>query len=125
MKYILEVNETITQKRSGIRALIEDEGPKNNQYSGSFVTTVLSGPRLSMALKRIFFNHSSHKMYLPVLSFILIPGKLMPESLHENTSIVLSILMKNRTAMENETISVVWRDSGVILKEICVERRHS
>ncbi len=38
-------------------------GTKNNRYSGFFVATVVSGPRLSMTLKLVLFNHSSHKKY--------------------------------------------------------------
>jgi hypothetical protein len=114
MKHISEVNGKTNEKRSVIRVLNEDEGPKNNRYSESFVVTVLSGPRLSMTLKLVLFNHSSHKRYQQVLSFVPIPGKLIPESLHEDTSIVSSIMAKNSTATEKEIISTVWRDSGVI-----------
>jgi len=53
----------------------EDEGPKNNRYSGSYAATVLSGPRLSMTLKLVLFNRSSHKKYHEVLSSVLITWK--------------------------------------------------
>jgi hypothetical protein len=74
---------------------------------------VLSGPRLSMTLKLVLFNHSSHKKYQQVLSSVLIPGKLIPESLPGDMSIVSLIMAKNSTAMEKEIISMGWRDSGV------------
>jgi hypothetical protein len=113
MKHISGVNGKTNGKRSGTTVRSEDERPRNNRYSGSFVAMVLSGLRLSMTLKRVLFNHSSHKKYQQVLSFVLIPGKLIPESLHEDTSIVSSIMTKNSTPMEKEIISTVSRDSGV------------
>src|SRR5665647_3642831 len=114
MKHISAVNGKTNEKRSGITVRSEDEGPKNNRYSGSFVAMVLSGPRLSITLKRVLFNHSSHKKYQRVQSSVLIPGKLIPESLREDTSIVSSITVKNSTAMGKEILSMVWRGSGAV-----------
>ena len=113
MKPISEVNGRTNEKQSGIRVLNEEEEPENNRYSGSSVATVLSGPRLSMTSKLALFNHSSHKKYQWVLSSVLIPGKLTPESLHEDTSIVSSIMVNDSTVTEKEIISMDWRDSGV------------
>ncbi|HZK29836.1 MAG TPA: hypothetical protein VFC43_01185, partial [Methanoregula sp.] len=109
----LGVNGKTNEKRSEIRVLSGEEGPRNNRYSESFVAMVLSGQRLSMTLKLVLFNHSSHKKYQRVLSSVLILGKLIPESQHEDMSIVSLITAKNSTAMEKEITSMVWRGSGV------------
>jgi len=60
----VEVDETylggqwkINEKRSEIRVLSGEEGPRNNRYSGSFAATVLSGPGLPITLKLVLFNH--------------------------------------------------------------------
>lgn len=90
-----------------------DEGPRNNRYSGSSVATVLSGPRLSMTLMLLLFNHSCHKKYQRVLSSVLTLGKLTPGSLHEDVSIAWSIMVNNSTVTEKEIISMGWRDSQV------------
>ena len=59
-----------------------------------------------MTLKRILFNLSSHKKYQQVLSSALIPGKLIPGSLHEVMSIVLSIMVNDSILTEKEIISM-------------------
>jgi len=113
MKPISVVNRRTNEKQSGIRLLNEDEEQRNNRYSGSSVAMVLSGSRLSMTLKLVLFNHSSHKKYQQVLSSVLILGKITPESRHEDTSIVSSIMVNDSTVTEKEIISMDWRDSGV------------
>jgi hypothetical protein len=59
-----------------------------------------------MMLKRIHFNLSSHEKYQPVLSFVQIPEKHTRVSLHEGTSIVSSIMVKNSTVMVEEITSM-------------------
>ena len=70
-------------------------GTKNNRYSGSFVAMVRSGPRLSKTLELIHFNLLSHRKYQWVPSYVPIPGKLTPVSLHGDMSIVSLIMVKN------------------------------
>jgi len=111
---MLGVNGKTNENQSGMKVLNEDEGPRNNRYSGSSVATVLSGPRLSMMLKRVLFNPSSHKKYQRVLSSVLIPGKLISGSLNEDTPIVSSSMVNNSILMEKEITLMGWRDSGVI-----------
>jgi hypothetical protein len=53
----------------------------------------------------------SQRKFQPVLLSVQIPGKHAPVSLHEDTFIVLSIIVKISTAMYKEIISMVWRDS--------------
>ena len=116
----VEVDETYVggqwkNKRKTIRdkGTKRGRGPKNNRYSGSSVAMVLSRPRLSITLKQILFNPSSHKKYQLVRSSALIPGKLIPGSLHEDMSIVLSIMVNDSILTEKEIISMGCRDSGV------------
>jgi hypothetical protein len=91
MKPISEVNGRTNEKPSGIRELNEGEEPRSNRYLGSSVAMVRSGLRLLKMLKLILFNHLSQKKYQQALLSVPIPGKLTPGSLHEDTSIVLSI----------------------------------
>jgi hypothetical protein len=114
MKPISAVNGRTNEDRSEIRVLNEDEVQRNNRYSGSSVGMVLSGPRLSMTLVLKHFNRSSQEKSQPVLSSVLIPGKHIPGSLHEDMFIASSITVKNSTLMGKVIISMVWRDSGVI-----------
>jgi hypothetical protein len=114
MKPISVVNRRTNEKPSGMREQNEGEGPGSNRYSGSSVAMVRSGPRLSKTLKLILFNLLSHKKFQQVLLFVLIPGKLIPGSLHEDTFIVSSIMVNVSTPMEKEITSMVWKDSGDI-----------
>ena len=76
----VEVDETyLGGQWKNKRKTIRDKEPRNNRYSEFFVATVRFGLRLSMTLELIPFNHSSHKKYQQVLSFVPIPGKLTPE----------------------------------------------
>jgi len=78
----------------------------------------ISGPKCEA--KKVY-----HKKYQRVQSSVLIPGKLIPESLHEDMSIVSSITAKNSIAMEKKS----YQRSGGILglpeKKTCIERRYS
>jgi hypothetical protein len=71
-------------------------------------------PRLLKMLKLILFNHSSQEKYQQALLSVLIPGKLTPGSLLEDTSIVSSITGNDSTVTEKEIILMVWKDSGDI-----------
>ena len=117
MKPILEVNGKTNEKSSAIRVQSEGEELRNNPYLEYFAGMVKFGLKLLTMLKRTLFNHSSQEKFPPVLSFVQIPGKLTPGLLQKVMFIVSSITVKNSTAMEKEIISMVWRDSGVILNE--------
>jgi hypothetical protein len=97
-----------------IRELNEGEEPRSNRYSGSSVAMALFEPRLLKMLKLILFNHSSQEKYQQALLSVLIPGKLTPGSLLEDTSIVSSITGNDSTVTEKEIILMVWKDSGDI-----------
>jgi hypothetical protein len=114
MKHISEVNGKISEKQSGNKELNEGGGPKNNRYSESSVAMDLSGPKSSMMLELKHFNRLSQKKLQLDLSFVLIPGKHIPASQHEDTSIVSSIIVNDNTRMEKEIISMALRDFGVI-----------
>jgi hypothetical protein len=117
IKPIKVVSGRTNENKSEIRDPNEHEIQRNNRYSGSSVALGRSGPRLLMTLNLKHFTLSSQKKYQQVLSFVQIPGKHTPASLHEDTSTVLSITVKNSTAMEKKIISMVWRDSGDTLNE--------
>jgi len=117
----VEVDETYLggqwkNKRKTIReqGTKRGRGPKNNRYSESSVAMDLSGPKSSMMLDLKHFNRLSQKKLQLVLSFVLIPGKHIPVSQHEDTSIVSSIIVNDNTRMEKEIISMALRDFGVI-----------
>jgi hypothetical protein len=127
MRPISVVNSRTNEKQSGTRKQYEDVGPRNNQYLGSSVAMVLSGPRLLMMLKLIHYNHSSFKKCQQVPSYDSIPGKLTLGSLHEDTVIVSSIMGNDSTVTGKEIILMVWKDFGDMKrsshqKEVFVER---
>jgi hypothetical protein len=63
MKPIAEVNGKTNEKPSGIREIIEGEGPRSNRYLGFFVVMFRSGLKLLMMLKQILFNYLFRKKY--------------------------------------------------------------
>jgi len=117
----VEVDETyLGGQWKNKRKTIRDEGTKRGRGTrkqpvfGTSVAMVRSGPRLSKTQELILFNLLSHKKFQQVLLFVLIPGKLIPGSLHEDMFIVSSIMVNVSTPMEKEITSMVWKDSGDI-----------
>ena len=116
----VEVDETyLGGQWKNKRKTIRDKGSKRGRGTkkqpvfGILCRNGTSGPRLSMTLKLIHFNLSSHKKYQLVPSYVLIPGKLTRVSLHEDMSIVSLIMVNDNIPTEKEIISMGWRDSGV------------
>jgi hypothetical protein len=114
MKLILEVKWK--NKRSFARDLgsKRGRGTTNQLVFGILCRSGMFGPGLLKMLELILFDLLSQKKLLPFLLFVLIPGELIPESRHEVTFIVSSIMVKNNTQMEKETILMVLRDFGGI-----------
>jgi hypothetical protein len=81
MRPISVVNRRTNEKQYGTKEQNEDVVPRNNQYLGSSVAMVLSGPGLLMMLKLILYNHSSFKKYQQVPPYDPIPRKLTLGSL--------------------------------------------
>ena len=108
------INGRTNEKQSEIKVLNEDGVPRNNRYSGSSVAMVRSGSKSSMMLELKHFNRLSQKKLQLDLSFVLIPGKHIPASQHEDTFIVSSIMVDDNIQMEKEIISMVLRNFGVI-----------
>ena len=110
MKPILEVNGRTNEDPYAISDLNKDEVQQSNRYSGSSAAMVRSGPRLSKTLERIHFNLLSNKKLQQVLRSVLISGKHILVSRHEDMFIVSSIMVKNNTQTEKEIILMVLRD---------------
>ncbi len=122
MKPTSGVNGKTNEKRSEITALNGEEERRNNWCWGFFVIMILPGPKLLMKLELKLCNHLSQGKFQPVPSFVQIPGKHIPVSLHVDTFIILSITVKTSIAMEKEIISMVWKDSGGYLKRKLVSK---
>jgi hypothetical protein len=84
----------------------EEEDPRNNWYLEYFVGTVRSGPKSLMTLKLKHLNYVSQEKYLLDLPSVLMLGKPVPELPQDDMFIVLSIIAKNNTVMEKESISM-------------------
>jgi hypothetical protein len=117
----VEVNEThVGGQWKNKRKTIQDKGTKRGQGTKKqpvFVILCRNGTIWAEVVDDVeagvLLNHSSHKKYPRVLSSVLIPRKLTPGSLYEDTSIVSSIMVNDSTLTEKEIISMGWRDSGI------------
>jgi hypothetical protein len=85
----VEVDETyLGGQWKNKRKTIRDQGTKRGRGTKKQPVFGILCRNTLMMLKLELCNHSSHKKSQPDRLFVQIPGKLIPESLHEDTSIV-------------------------------------